>query len=274
MAQKPIEIDHRGFNNMVKELRKYSNIKTRPLIRGLTSDVLHAAAGRTRVGSVKAIERSLDKHFRQPHEVPGKGFVGITKKGKVWVSSVKWKDKAGDIKQKWVLISRDGKLRNAPKEITQNGRTIELSKQAKQDINAVIKSARAWRRQQLAYRKDRIGLSQASWLQLVRMLKLPVHKMKGISTKALSYKVPAAARAALHAYENIRGRDNFTVTISNAVQATLNNRRGESSSKKLDGMNAFRLAMNGQTQRFKTAARKDFQDYVKQFSERHGFNVK
>jgi hypothetical protein len=269
MAQKPIEIDHRGFNNMVKELRKYSNIKTRPLIRGLTSDVLHAAAGRTRVGSVKAINQSLDKHFRKPHEVPGKGFIGITKKGKVWVNLLSFKSK-----KQWLLIGTNGKLRNAPSTITQNGRTIELSKQAKRDINAVIKSARAWRKQQLEYRKNRIGLSQASWIQLVRMLKLPVHKMKGISTKAISYTVPAKAKAALKAFEQVRGRDNFTVVISNAVQATLNNRRGESSSKKLDGMNAFRIAMNGQTQRFKTAARKDFQGYVKQFSDRHGFSVK
>ena len=261
MAKEPIEIDHRGFNNMVKELRKYSNIKTRPLMRGLASDVLHAAASRTKVSKVKEINESLDKHFRQPHEVAGKGFVGITKTGKVWVNLLSFKSK-----KQWLLIGTNGKLRNAPATITQNGRTVELSPKVKKEINAVIKSAKAYRKQQLAYRKERIGLSQAAWLQLVRMLKLPVKKGSKISVKAISYTVPAKAKAALKAFELVRGRDNFTVTISNAVQATLN--------KHANGMNAFRLAMNGQTKRFKTASRKDFHGYVKQFSKRHGFDVK
>ena len=276
MANKPIEIDHRGFNGMVKEMRKYSNIKTRPLIRGITSDVLHAAAGRTRVGSLKGIKHSMDKHFRQPHEVPGKGFVGITKEKKVWVNLVSWKNK-----KKWVWVNWTGKLTNlkyaqVPRTVKGHayGKSVTLKKKYVSEINDVLKAARKYRKDQIAYRKSMLGLSQASWLHLLRVLRLPVRRQRGISKNAFSLRVPTKARAALKAFEQVRGINNFTVVISNAVQATLNNTRGESGSKKLDGMNAFRVAMNGQTNRFKTASRKDFHGYVKQFSKRHGFDVK
>jgi len=270
MANKPIEIDHRGFNGMVKEMRKYSNIKTRPLIRGITSDVLHAAAGRTRVGSLKGIKHSMDKHFRQPHEVAGKGFVGIAKSGKVWVNLVRWGNK-----KKWLLVGTGGKMQNVKAgQRAVNTRQGEFDKRTADDINSIFKAARKYRKEQIAYRKSMLGLSQASWLHLVRVLKLPVRRQRGISKNAFLLRVPTKARAALKAFEKVRGINNFTVVISNAVQATLNNTRGESGSKKLDGMNAFRVAMNGQTNRFKTASRKDFHGYVKQFSKRHGFDVK
>ncbi len=271
MANQPIEIDHRGFNNMVKELRKYSNIKTRPLIRGVTSDVLHAAAGRTRVGSLKAIKRSLDKHFRKPHEVPGKGFVGITKDGKVWVNLVRWGNK-----KKWLLVGISGKMQNVKEgQVMVNARQGAFDKQTAKEINELFKYSRKWRRTQTKYRKSMLFLSQASWLRAVRILKLPVRQHRGIAKKAYTMNMPSRAKAAIKAFEQVRGRDNFTVVVSNAVQASLNNKRAKGdNSRKTDGMNAFRLAMNGQTKLFKTASRKDFKGYVEQFSKRHGAYVK
>jgi hypothetical protein len=267
MAKEPIEIDHRGFNNMVKELRNYSNIKTRPLMRGLASDVLHAAAGRTRVGSVKEINESLNKHFGKPHEVPGKGFVGITKNGKVWVNLVRWGNK-----KKWLLAGTGGKMQNVKDgQQMPNARQGVFDKETARDINELFKFARKYRRQQMAYRKSMIGLSQASWLHLIRLIKMPVRNQRGIKKDAYTLRIPSRAKAALKAFEQMSGRDNFTVVISNAVQATLNNSKVKS---KTDGMNAFRLAMNGQTKRFQTEAKKDFRGYVQKFAKRHGAYLK
>ena len=261
-TNKAVEVDYRNFNKMVRELRKYSTIKTRPLIRGVTSDVLHAAAGRTKTGSVKAIKDSLDKAFRQPFEVPGKGFIGITKNGKVWVNLVRWGNK-----QKWLLVGTGGKMQNVKADqVMANARQGKFDKQTARDINELFKYARKWRRNENKYRKSMIGLSQAAWLRAVRILKLPVRQQRGIKKKSYTMNMPAKAKAAIKAFEQVRGRDNFTVVVSNAVQATLN--------KNSNGMNAFRLAMNGQAKRFQTAAKKDFKGYVKQFGDRHGFTVK
>ncbi len=144
-------------------------------------------------------------------------------------------------------------------QVMVNSRQGKFDKQTARDINELFKYARKWRRNENKYRKSMIGLSQAAWLRAVRILNLPVRQQRGIKKKSYTMNMPATAKAAIKAFEQARGRDNFTVVVSNAVQASLNNKRGKGDkSKKTDGMNAFRLAMKGQAKRFHTVAKKDF----------------
>lgn len=259
-----LDIDARGFNSMIRELKKINKAAAKPVVRAVTKDVLASAAKKTKKASAKSINASVEKNFRKPFEVAGKGFVGITKSGKVWVNLASWGDKS-----KWALLHTDGKLKNVPGEVKRTGRykpgsNVNLGRKNKSEINAMIRAGKAFMQREKKYRKSIAGLSKASWYHLLRTLKLGIPA--GAPAYATKMKVPREAAKALRAWEAIRGRDNFTITIYNAVQACLN--------PNAKGIGAFRLALNGQVRNFKTRMAKDSKAYAKQFAAKHGFTVK
>lgn len=259
-----IELDSKGFNSMIRQLKKMTGETSRPIVRAVTKDVLASAANKTKKASPKSINDSVNKNFRKPFEVPGKGFVGITRAGKVWVNLASWGDKS-----KWALLHKDGKLKNVPKEVQRTGRykpgtNVDLGNKNKSAINAMIKASKEWMQREKKYRKSVAGLGKASWYHLMRILKLGTPA--GAPGYALNMKIPPEASRALKAWESIRGRDDFSITISNAVQACLN--------PNAKGIGAFRMAMNGQVKNFQTRIAKDSKEYAKQFASKHGFTVK
>lgn len=249
---------------MIRELKKINKAAARPVVRAVTQDVLAAAAKKTKTSSAKKINESVDKVFRKPFEVRGKGFVGVTTAGKVWVNLASWGDKS-----KWALLHTDGKLKNVPSEVRRTGKyrpgsKVDLGKKNKSEINAMIKSSKEHIGREKKYRKSMRGLSKASWYHMIRLLKLKVPA--GAPKFATSVEIPSSAKAALKAFEKVRGRDDFSITVSNAVQASLNpNARG---------IGAFRMALNGQVKNFKKRMAIDSKKYAKEFAQRHGFTVK
>lgn len=259
-----IEIDSRGFNRMIRELKVINQAAARPVVRAVTKDILASAAKKTNRAKVAAIDESVEKKFRRPFEVAGAGFVGITKAGKVWVNLASWGNK-----KKWALLHTDGKLKNVPGEVRRTGRyepggKVKLGDKNKTAINAMIKASKEWMTREKKYRKSVVGLGKASWYHLVRMLKLGIPA--GAPGYALNMKIPPEARRALRAWESIRGRDDFSIVISNAVQSCLNPKAG--------GIRAFQNALNGQVKNFQTRMAKDSKAYAKQFAAKHGFTVK
>ena len=259
-----IDIDASGFNSMIRQLKKLNKEAARPIVRAVTKDVLASAAKKTKKASAKTINESVEKNFRKPFEVPGKGFVGVTKSGKVWVNLASWGDK-----KKWALLHTDGKLKNVPSEVRRTGKykpgsKVNLGRKNKSDINAMIRASKEFMKREKKYRKSVAGLSKASWYHLMRLLRLGVPASAPAYAKNMN--IPQAARRALKAFEKIRGKDDFAIIIANAVQACLN--------PKARGIGAFRLALNGQIRNFKTRMAKDSRAYAKQFAERHGFTVK
>lgn len=259
-----MDIDARGFNGMVRELKKMTGKTTRPIVRAVTKDVLASSAKRTKKAKAKDINTSVEKIFRKPFEVPGKGFVGVTTSGKVWVNLASWGDKS-----KWALLHTDGKLKNVPSEVRRTGRykpgsKVNLGKKNKSEINAMIKASKQFMQREKKYRKSIAGLGKASWYHLIRKLKLGMPA--GAPAFATNMEIPAAAKRALKAFETVGSKDDFSITVFNAVQACLNpNARG---------IGAFRIALNGQVRNFKTRMEKDSKTYIKQFSQKHGFAVK
>lgn len=259
-----LDINASGFNSMIRQLKKYNAQAARPIVRAVTSDVLASAARKTKKTNAKAIKESVDKNFRKPFEVAGTGFVGITQSGKVWVNLVSWGDKS-----KWALLHTDGKLKNVPKSVKRTGRykagsEVNLGAKYKAEINRMIQAAKKFKSNEMKYRKSLMGLSKASWYYLIKILRLKIPS--NAPKYAVSMKIPSKAKDALKAFESIRGKDNFAITISNTVQACLN--------PKAKGIGAFRMALNGQVKGFQTAMQKDSKKYVEQFARRHGFIVK
>lgn len=246
-----IEIDSRGFNSMIRHLKGYGQ-STRPVVRAITSEVLGLAAKKTRTTTFTQVKESVNKNFRKPFEVPGKGFIGITKAGKVWVNLVSWGSKS-----KWAEISNTGKLKNVPKSVKRIGGS-------RADINLMIKAAKEFKKRELKYKKSVVGLSKASWYRLIKMLKLKMPSRA--PAKYTTLKIPKKAQRALKAFERLRGRDNYSIVIGNAVQACLN--------KNSNGIRAFSLAINGKVKEFKRAIKKSGNTYSKDFARRHGFTVK
>jgi len=246
-----IELDTRGFNGMIRHLKGYGQ-STRPVVRAITSEVLALAAKKTRATTLAQVKESLDKNFRKPFEVPGKGFIGITKAGKVWVNLVSWGSKS-----KWAEISSNGKLKNVPTG-------VKRIKGSRDEINSMIKFAKDFKKRELKYKKSVVGLSKASWYRLIKMLKLRMPA--NAPSKYTTLKIPREAERALKAFERLRGHDNYSIIIRNSVQACLNN--------KANGIRAFSAAMNGKVKQFKTAIKKDGNTYAKDFAARHGFTVK
>lgn len=259
-----MDIDARGFNGMIRQLKKMTGETSRPIVRAVTKDVLASAAKKTYKSSKEAIEASIAKKFRQPFEVPGVGFIGVTKAGKVWANLASWGDKS-----KWALLNTDGKLKNVPKKVRRTGlykpgSETNLGAKNKAKINLMVKAAKEFKKKETKYRKSLGGLSKASWYYLMKTLKLPIPS--SAPKYATSMKIPAGAKAALKAWESVGSKDNFAIILRNSVQACLNPRA--------KGIGAFRLALNGQVKNFRTRMAKDSKEYAKQFASKHGFTVK
>lgn len=259
-----MNIDARGFNSMIRQLKKMTGETSRPIVRAVAKDVLASAAKKTKKASAKMINESVEKNFRKPFEVPGAGFVGVTKSGKVWVNLASWGSK-----KKWALLSSDGKLKNVPAEVRRTGRykpgsMANLGRKNKSAINSMIKASKQFMQREKKYRKSVAGLGKASWYHLMKLLRLGTPA--GAPAYAVGMKIPSSAKQALKAWESVSNKDNFTITISNAVQACLNPRA--------KGIGAFRLALNGQVRNFRTRIAKDSKAYAKQFASKHGFTVK
>jgi hypothetical protein len=166
-------------------------------------------------------------------------------------------------------LNSDGKLKNMPAEVRRTGKykpgsMANLGRKNKSAINAMIKASKQFMQREKKYRKSVAGLGKASWYHLLRLLKLGVPA--GAPAYAVGMKIPAAAKQALKAWESVGSKDNFTITLSNAVQACLN--------PHAKGIGAFRLALNGQVKNFRTRMAKDSKAYAKQFASKHGFTVK
>ena len=259
-----VKIDAGGFNSMIRQMKRFHGEASKPIVRAITSDILALAAKKTKTTQAKAVAESVAKNFRKPFEVPGVGFVGLTKSGKVWINLVSWGNK-----KRWALINSEGKLKNPPKTIKRTGKkragsNLKLSSKDKAKMKTIIKAAKAFKKRQLAYKKSMIGLSKASWYQLIRMLKLPMPS--DAPAKVAGMKVPPSALRQLRAYHKVRGKDDFSIIVRSTVQASLNNKSG--------GIKAFQLAMNGKVKEFKTAMKKGGTGYAKKFAQRHGFTVK
>ena len=273
--QSTLQIDSKGFNAMVRELKLFSGQQTRKIVRAVTEDVLIASAKKTKVGTRKAIKESVKVDLRRPFQNPnGDGKYVLTSKGNLWVSP---SDETR--RYNWALV-KEGVKGVPPKTLpsrklpwgsqtkaSRGGRKFPKKNGDQQRAREVIRSARIHYDKEVKKRTRNLGTGSASFVKLGQILGLPMRKkteLKKDAKQALKH-FPAGAMKALRAFETVSSRDNYTIVVSSFVQSALN--------RKAKGIIAFKLALNGQVKNFQKRTKDGVTQYARQFADRHGFVV-
>lgn len=262
-----VQIDARGANDMFAVLQKKTGMTYRDVVRGVADEILLSTAIRTRKARPDSVEEGVEKILRQPFVTSKGARIGKTKKygGRIWYCGPGWNPQVN-----WVLVretSPFGPIQKTGIEVAGRiaGRPIKITGRLMSEINSAITEANQVYRRELAYRNDMIGLGQATWLEIMRNLRMPIKARKALA-KAMGLRVPMAAKSALKGYESKQGVAEFNVYIQNNSSAALNSHA--------KGLSAFRQSFNGHIKRFKKKTGEDLEKYARQFAKRNGFIIK
>ena len=260
-----MDIDARGFNRMIRALQKKTAASYRDVIRGVTTEVLTKTTRSTKIMSKKKIEKEVVGILKRGMKLKNGDRIGMGKDGKIWFSGKGWRDK----KNNWILVSSNGQLESPGDKVwrTKKGAMVsraKLSARNKAQINSAINQAKKRLKRELKYLEETRGLGRASFIHLMKILRLKIPggaKIEEVSKVV----IPAAVKRALSAVESGQG-NKFIITLSSKVNAALN--------KKAKGLIGFKRAINNTSKQFQRNLEKDFDKYAKKFAKRHGFTVK
>lgn len=268
---KEVALDNRGFNQMIVKLQRFTTANAKTIVKGITSEVVHLAAAKTKSQkSIEKLKESTSRVFRRPWKSEDGTKITLTKAGLLWA-------KAGSNtatgKRGHILI-RSGVTRpqaSIPAVLAQRdsrtGKNKKLGRgRQAQEIRAAMRVAARTYGEMLKYRKSSRGLGQASFLQLLRMLKIPVRQQRGIRKFSYSVKIPRKVKNALKASTTGDKKNTYTVIVSSRVRAALNPHSR--------GIGAMRAAMNGKQKQFSKVTEKKFKDFASKFVRQHGGYIK
>ena len=258
-----VKIDSRGLDDMLLQLSRRTGMSFRDVVRGVSRDVLTAAARSTKQAKAKDVRKSVERVFRKPFRTKRGDKVGVTKSGLVWYQGAGWQ------RDNWVLLSRDGKIVSVKGTAfrTKAGavqRSIKLSPAIRGAINSALSEARQFKSTATKYRISQIGSGKAAWVEIMRRLSMSPSSTRGLG-RAMKVRLPTKHKAAVSGREASSGGDRFQVEVRSQSSASLNPRAG--------GVRAFSRAINGQVKRYQTAAKKDIVGYANQFASKNGFRV-
>lgn len=264
-----MKIDDRGMREMFKALQRKTGASYRDVVRGISAEVLTAAARRTRQQGAKKANAATEKLLHKPLAVKGGMLIGRTRDAKVWFSGAGWG------REKWILLESTGNVHGnlkKPGAVVPGGtrgrvsaKGARLSAKNRQEAQYAVAEANRIRRNSVARIKRTRGTSKAVWLEIMRKLAMKPTNTSGLSVAMKTELHPSAKAAASGTQKG--DREKYEITIHNTSQASLSRRGG-------DGINAFRWAMRGKVKEFRTAASKDLETYAKRFAQRHGFDVR
>ena len=258
-------IDKKGFDNMLHFLHQYTSAEFKDVVRAVTKDTLRLTAERTKRSNMTKITKKTKQRLRLPFKSSmSKYYMGAN--GNLWVSPYGRKEEWS-----WVLVKEGVKTppENTPAEMpiykgSKSYKKRKLKRGERQRINTIVRKARKYYQDKLKYSKRTIGLSQASWLHLGKLLNLRITGGKGLEF-ARRCKIPSSARSELYANEKGK-KTQYNITIFNGVQASLN--------KKAGGMHKFMQSINGKAKEFQRAFAIDAKGFARKFATRNGFKVK
>jgi len=258
-----MDIDARNFQRMIRELERKTSATFSDVIRDSAGKVLAGTASKTRVSTEEDAKEKVKRLFRKPLRLSTGDKVGVTSKGRVWFQRSGWDRK------NWVLVARDGTIKPPPSEVFRTSRggkqfKYKLPSKLRAEITQAMKAASNIRERELSYAKSVVGMGRASWVFLMKQLKLKIPSTKKIA-EVSAVKIPDAARRTLYAREVGVG-EKYMIVIKTKVQAALN--------KKARGFSAFRQSINQQGKTFQKNLEKDLEKYVRRFAKRNGFTVK
>lgn len=253
------KIDATGLHNMVKVLSTRTSASMKDVVLDISAAVMTNTAQRTKTGSVKQVNKSINKLLAKSMKTSTGARIALSYSGKVRYSG---KDMPRD---RWILLSTDGKLSGFTHYISAKGKRVPLNKKILGEIKADFTEIRKIIKHEKAYRKARIGSSKAAALQSLWILNLRPTNTRGLE-KASRAVLDPSHKQSIKARTVLTSQDDFTVVFDLKSQSMLNNKAG--------GVKAAQAAINGQVKAFETATRKDLEGYIKRFAERNGYTVK
>ena len=211
MAQRDtVKIDSTGFMTMIQKLQKKTGAEYKDVVRGVTRNVLTKTAQRTYGTRDKLVREGIKRMLRRPYSTRNGDKINLAQDGKVWFQGKDWDAK------RWVLVSSNGKLTNARNSVTRTGKQsgiVQITSELRGRINRAVKEARDAVKRENEVRLKYVHSSKASWLYLLRLLKMKPANDRGLK-KAMKAEITPNHKKALKAFEIIR-RSEFNEYLLN-----------------------------------------------------------
>lgn len=253
---KLVKLDATGFNNMVGHLRRGTGATLKDVTRTITGSILQNAATNTGKSNYKKIqadvERSLGRTFKSSSGIK-------LRKGRDGSLIVK---SANFTNNKWVRVRNNFDLKAIGNK---NPAGRSFTKIQTGQINKALTEIRKKRSQLLKEKKKNIASGQATFIYMMRKLRIPLKGARGLGA-ALKVKLPLAHTRAVSAKEFEVGKEEYIIMLKSKSNAALN--------PFARGLDGFRKAFNGQVKMFETAAKKNMKAFTKKFAAKNGFTVR
>jgi len=251
-----VKINDAGFNKMVGHLRNGTSATVKDITRIIAGRVLQNAASDTGKSNYKKIVSDVDRTL-------GRTFISSlglkirkAKDGSLVVKSGKVTN------NKWVRVRDDFKL-NAIKGKNPSGRSF--TKLQTGQINKSLSEMRKKRSSLLKEKKKNIASGQATFILMLRKLKIPLKNPKKLAA-ALKVKLPLKHAQAVSAKGTQVTKDQYIIILKSKSKAALN--------PHAKGLDSFRKAFNSQIKGFEESSKRGLKKFVKQFAQRNGFTVR
>lgn len=247
-----MKINSDGFNQMMRVLEKKTGASYEKVLKGITSEVVGLAARKTGKSKSGTITKSVDKSLSTKFVSSAGDKIRRAKDGSLIYRANGWKG------GRWIRLRRDYNLKPMGKR-NPAGQTLDSRTQSR--ANRALGELRKLRSKILKIKKERIASSQASFLLMLKKLRIPITSTRGLGP-AMKAVLSNSHKSAIGA-KFLKRKLFATIVLRSKSKSALNpNARG---------FGAFRQAINGKVKEFERASKKDLKDYVKKFSTRHGF---
>lgn len=240
---------------MMRTLSKKTGASYKQVVKATTGSILENTARRTYKTKLKTIKLSVNKFLSRKFKAQDGSKIRKGKDGSLVFRSSSWSS------GRWIKLRSSFDIRKVDQ--TPNGR--QLQGKLKSQINRSLREYRLTLRDIINRKKARIASSQASFLNIMKQLRIPIKSNASLGA-ARKAKIDAGHKRALRGSQNMMGKDSYSITISSRSRSALNPKSG--------GVGAFRWSFNGQVKAFETAAKKDLKTYTQKFASRNGFIVK
>tara|TARA_R110001632_G_scaffold39003_1_gene97835 strand:- start:8069 stop:8836 length:768 start_codon:yes stop_codon:yes gene_type:complete len=255
MSRKEFKLDSSGFDRMIKELSRKTGMSYMDVIKSQAGSILENTARRTGKSSLKKLKESIDKTLGIFFTASNGDKIRRAKNGAMIYRASSMP--AG----KWIKLRNTYRTNAVSAKKPSSG---DLSKKYVTRINQALAGLRQAKQKAYKKKKSSIATSQASWLQIMKDLKISIKNTRSLK-KAMSTRMSTPAKGAVKGTK-IPSKDKPRLMISSRSKAALN--------PHAKGIKEFKRSFNGQTKAFATAAKKDLETYAKKFAAKNGFIVK
>jgi hypothetical protein len=252
---KNIQINSTGFDNMMRVMQKKTGATYKDVLKASAGSILEGAARKTGASKAKIVSAAIQKSFSTRFVSSSGDKIRKAKDG-----SLIFKER-GSKAGRWIRI-RNSYTLNAVGAKNPSGRP--LGKELQKRANKALAELRKLQNTIIAVKKARIASSKASFLYIMRQLKITIKSTRGLGA-ALKATITAQHGSALSGKLSI-DKYGCSIIIKSKSKSALNPHSR--------GIQSFGAAFNGQVKAFETASKKDLKEYAKQFASRNGFTVK